>query len=220
MFKGLIRVFAAVGLLAAAFASPAAAETLRGVGFGDSLMAGYQLPPGAGFPDQLEQALRDEGYDVTIADAGFSGDTTAGGLSRLDWSVPDGTDFVILELGGNDALRGLPPDVTRDNLDEMITRLKARGIDVLLAGIRAPPNMGADYRDQFDAIFADLADKHDVPLHPFFLEGAITINADGEAVREKMMADGIHPTAEGVAAMVERFMPLMRDYLSRKGMER
>lgn len=220
MFKGLLRVFAVAGLLVAPLAGLAAAETLRGVGFGDSLMAGYQLPPGAGFPEQLEDALRAEGHDVSIADAGVSGDTSAGGLSRLDWSVPDGTDFVILELGGNDALRGLSPEITRDNLDRMITRLKARGIDVLLAGIRAPPNMGADYRARFDAIFADLAAEHDVPLHPFFLEGAITIGPGGEAVRDKMMADGIHPTAEGVAAMVERFMPLMRDYLSRNDAQR
>lgn len=214
MFKRLIRHFAAGGLLLAAFAPPALAETLRGVGFGDSLMAGFQLPSDAAFPVQLEQALRAEGFDVAIANAGVSGDTSSGGLARLEWSVPDGTDFVILELGGNDALRGIAPDLTRDNLDQMIGRLKERGIDVILAGIPAPPNMGSAYRDAFDPIYADLAEAHNVPLHPFFLDGAITIASDGSPVMEKMMADGVHPTEEGVSAMVERFLPVMRAYLA------
>ncbi|RKF07425.1 arylesterase [Oceaniradius stylonematis] len=209
MFKQFLRFFAAAGFAFGLATLPAKAETVRGVGFGDSLMAGYQLPAGTGFPEQLEAALRAEGFDVAITNAGVSGDTSSGGLARLDWSVPDGTDFVILELGGNDALRGISPDVTRANLDAMIERLKERDIDVILAGMRAPPNMGGDYADRFDAIFANLAETHDVPLYPFFLDGAITV--DG-----MMQADGIHPTADGVAQMVERFLPLMRTYLSGK----
>jgi acyl-CoA thioesterase-1 len=210
MFKQFLRFFAAAGFALGVSTLPAQAETVRGVGFGDSLMAGYQLAAGAGFPEQLEAALQAEGFDVTITNAGVSGDTTSGGLARLDWSVPDGTDFVILELGGNDALRGISPDLTRANLDAMIERLQARDIDVILAGMRAPPNMGSDYARQFDAIFAELAEAHDVPLYPFFLDGAITV--DG-----MMQADGIHPTADGVKAMVDRFLPLMRAYLSDRG---
>ena len=140
MFKQFLRFFAAAGFAFGLATLPAKAETVRGVGFGDSLMAGYQLPAGTGFPEQLEAALRAEGFDVAITNAGVSGDTSSGGLARLDWSVPDGTDFVILELGGNDALRGISPDVTRANLDAMIERLKERDIDVILAGMRAPPN--------------------------------------------------------------------------------
>lgn len=122
-------------------ATAANARTINLVGFGDSLMAGYQLPPGDGFPEKLQAALKAKGLDVAIANAGVSGDTTTGGLARIDWSVPDGTDGVILELGANDALRGIPPEESAKNLDQMITRLKERGIAVLLAGIIAPPNM-------------------------------------------------------------------------------
>lgn len=207
MFKQFLRFFAATGFALCLWTPLAQAETVRGVGFGDSLMAGYQLPADAGFPEQLEAALKAEGFDVAITNAGVSGDTTSGGLARLDWSVPDGTHFVILELGGNDALRGIAPDLTRANLEAMIEQLQARGIDVILAGMRAPPNMGGDYAGRFDTIFAELAQEHDVPLYPFFLDGAITV--DG-----MMQADGIHPTSDGVAAMVERFVPLMRTYLS------
>jgi acyl-CoA thioesterase-1 len=183
------------------------AQTLQGVGFGDSLMAGYQLENGNGFPSQLQAALKEKGYDVAIANAGVSGDTTSGGLSRLDWSVPDTTDFVILELGGNDALRGIKPDITRQNLDAMITSLKTREIDVLLVGMIAPPNMGDAYGETFNKIYADLAQKHDVPLYPFFLEGAITNP-------ELMQGDGIHPTKEGVEVMVENFLPFLETYLT------
>lgn len=207
MFKRLFRFFLIVGLALSLATGPSGAQTVKGVGFGDSLMAGFQLPAGTGFPAQLEAALRAEGVDVAIADAGVSGDTTSGGLSRLDWSVPDGTDFVILELGGNDALRGIAPEITRDNLDQMVGRLKVREIDVILVGMLAPPNMGDDYAGQFNPIFAELAEAHAIPLYPFFLDGAITV--DG-----MMQPDGIHPTESGVAAMVERFLPLMRTYLS------
>jgi len=211
-----VRFFAVFGLatslLVVQGAFALAEDTLRGVGFGDSLMAGYQLPQGAGFPEQLEAALREQGHDVVISNAGVSGDTSSGGLARLDWSVPDGTDFVILELGGNDALRGIAPSITRDNLDAMITRLGARDIDVILAGILAPPNMGEDYRTAFDAIYPDLAAKHGVPFYRFFLDGALTH-------AERMLPDGIHPNEAGVAAMVERFLPLMTDYLASRSVQ-
>ncbi|WP_018689847.1 arylesterase [Ahrensia kielensis] len=187
--------------------TPVHAEKLQGVGFGDSLMAGYQLENGNGFPDQLQAALREKDHDIAIANAGVSGDTTSGGLARLEWSVPDNTDFVILELGGNDALRGIQPDITRQNLDQMIEALKARNIDVLLVGMIAPPNMGDTYGAAFNKIYAELAEKHNVPLYPFFLEGAITNP-------ELMQADGIHPTKEGVKIMVENFLPFLETYLA------
>ncbi|MCG5477312.1 MAG: arylesterase, partial [Sinorhizobium fredii] len=135
-----------------ALSATARAETLSLVGFGDSLMAGYQLPPEHAFPARLEKALKNKGLDITIANAGVSGDTTSGGLARIDWSVPDGTKGVILELGANDALRGIPPEETAKNLEAMILRLKERGIAVLLAGMMAPPNMGADYGARFNSI--------------------------------------------------------------------
>jgi acyl-CoA thioesterase I len=188
-----------VALMAAVTA--AQAETLRIVGFGDSLMAGYQLDSRDAFPSRLESALRDRGHDVEIANAGVSGDTTAAGLARLDWSVPDGTDAVILELGANDALRGLSPEATEQNLDQMITRLKDRGIAVLIAGMIAPPNMGGDYGNRFNPIYERLAEKHDVPLYPFFLDGVAAeaaLNLD----------DGMHPNEDGVGVMVERFLPV------------
>lgn len=209
-YKQTLRKILFAGFVGLASAIPlsvqALADTVKGVGFGDSLMAGYQLPNGAGFPDRLQAALNEAGYDVTIANAGVSGDTTSGGLARLDWSVPDDTDFVILELGGNDALRGISPDITRDNLDAMISRLKERDIDVLLAGMIAPPNMGEDYGSAFNPIYAELAETHDVPLYPFFLDGAITVEG-------KMLPDGIHPNETGVDAMVERFIAFMTPYL-------
>jgi acyl-CoA thioesterase-1 len=210
MFKVWLRIFLLAGLLLGAVRLAEAGETLSGVGFGDSLMAGYQLGPGEAFPDRLQAALRAEGHDVTIANAGVSGDTTADGLARLDWSVPDGTDFVILELGANDALRGLSPDITRSNLDKMISRLKERGIDVILAGMLAPPNMGEDYAARFDAIFPDLAEKYKLPFHRFFLDGAITDRA-------KLLGDGMHPNPDGVDAMVKKFLPVMRDYFAARG---
>ncbi|WP_306117145.1 MULTISPECIES: arylesterase [unclassified Roseitalea] len=210
MFNSALRILVVAGFALAAGALPLRAETIEGVAFGDSLMAGFELPPGADFPARLEAALIDEGYDVAIANAAVSGDTTSAGLARLDWSVPDGTDFVILELGGNDALRGVDPAIVRDNLDRMITRLKARDIDVILAGMIAPPNMGEDYAARFNPIYAELAETHDVPLDPFFLEGAATVEG-------MMQPDGIHPTQAGVAVMVERFLPIMRRYLDTRG---
>ncbi|MCR9136800.1 MAG: arylesterase [Alphaproteobacteria bacterium] len=176
------------------------ADSVSIVGFGDSLMAGYELAPEDAFPAKLEVALKDKGHAVTIANASVSGDTTSGGLARLDWSVPDGTDAVLLELGANDALRGISPEKTRENLDAMISRLKDRGIAVLLVGMLAPPNMGSDYANQFDTIYPELAKSHNVGFYPFFLDGvAAETGLD--------IGDGMHPNAKGIDIMVERFLP-------------
>lgn len=188
------------------FATAADARTINLVGFGDSLMAGYQLPPGDGFPEKLQAALKAKGLDVTIANAGVSGDTTTAGLARIDWSVPDGTDGVILELGANDALRGIPPEESEKNLDQMITRLKERGIGVLLAGIIAPPNMGADYAAQFNPIYQKLSEKHKLPLYAFFLDG-VALEADLK------LEDGMHPNARGVDVMVEKMEPAVTNFV-------
>ncbi|EJC81678.1 lysophospholipase L1-like esterase [Rhizobium leguminosarum bv. trifolii WSM2297] len=182
----------AVSLL---FAAGANARTINLVGFGDSLMAGYQLPPGDGFPEKLQAALKAKGLDVTIANAGVSGDTTTAGLARIDWSVPDGTDGVILELGANDALRGIPPAESEKNLDQMIARLKERGIAVLLVGMMAPPNMGADYAARFNPIYRKLSEKHGVPLYAFFLDG-VALDAGLK------LEDGMHPNTQGINVMV------------------
>jgi acyl-CoA thioesterase-1 len=192
---GLILFFTLCGAI-----SSAQAETFTIVGFGDSLMAGFGLGPGEGFTDKLQAALRAKGHDVTVANAGVSGDTSSGGLARLDWSVPDGTRLVILELGANDMLRGVSPNIVEKNLDDMLAKLKARKIAVLLAGMRAAPNLGADYQSAFDTIYPTLAAKYDVPLYPFFLDGV----AGQPGLR---LEDGLHPNSKGVDAMVERILP-------------
>lgn len=195
------------GVAFVASASFAFADPVRIVGLGDSLMAGYQLDAGQSFPEKLEAALKARGHDVVIVNAGVSGDTSAGGLSRLDWSVPDDTDMVILELGANDMLRGIAPQVTEDNLTAMIERLNQRNIDVVLAGMVAAPNLGADYAAQFNPIFPKLAARYDVPLYPFFLEGVA-------AERALLLEDGMHPNAAGVDRMVENFLPLIEEVLA------
>lgn len=195
------------GVALVASASLAFADPVRIVGLGDSLMAGYQLDAGQSFPEKLEAALKARGHDVVIVNAGVSGDTSAGGLSRLDWSVPDDTDMVILELGANDMLRGIAPQVTEDNLTAMIERLNQRNIDVVLAGMVAAPNLGADYAAQFNPIFPKLAARYDVPLYPFFLEGVA-------AERDLLLEDGMHPNAAGVDRMVENFLPLIEEVLA------
>ncbi|MBZ9806734.1 arylesterase [Mesorhizobium sp. BR1-1-9] len=192
---GLIVFLASCGAI-----SSARAEPFKIVGFGDSLMAGFGLGPDEGFTDRLQAALRARGRDVTVDNAGVSGDTSSGGLARLDWSVPDGTQLVILELGANDMLRGVSPDITRKNLDTMLAKLKERKIAVLLAGMRAAPNLGADYQNAFDSIFPELAAKYGVTLYPFFLDGVA-----GQSALQ--LEDGLHPNAKGVAQMVERILP-------------
>ncbi|WP_111562619.1 arylesterase [Rhizobium sp.] len=184
----------------------AQARTINLVGFGDSLMAGYQLPPGDGFPEKLQAALKAKGLDVTVANAGVSGDTTTGGLSRIDWSVPDGTDGVILELGANDALRGIAPEQSEKNLDQMITRLKERGIAIFLAGMMAPPNMGGDYAARFNPIYEKLAKKHGLTLYPFFLDGVVL---DASLKLE----DGMHPNSKGVDTMVQKMEPAITQFI-------
>ena len=178
----------------------AAARPVSLVAFGDSLSAGYQLPADDAFPAQLQAALRAKGLDVTVANAGVSGDTAQAGLDRLDWSVPDGTDAVIVELGANDMLRGLDPATTEATLDTILTRLQARHIKVLFAGMYALRNLGPDYQKAFEAIYPALAKKHDVPLYPFFLDGV----AQDPALK---LPDGLHPNAKGVATIVERILP-------------
>nr|WP_245295024.1 arylesterase [Pararhizobium antarcticum] len=182
------------------------AETINLVGFGDSLMAGYQLPPEDAFPARLEKALREKGLDVSIANAGVSGDTTSGGLARIDWSVPDGTKGVILELGANDALRGIPPEDSRKNLDAMLAKLKARNIPVLLVGIYAPPNMGEDYSARFNPIYPALAETYGLELYPFFLDGIVTDPA-------LKLDDGMHPNGQGIGVMVEKFLPVAERFI-------
>ena len=205
-FKAALGFFASLAITALLSAGLAQAEPVKLVGFGDSLMAGYQLPAADAFPVKLEAALRAKGYDVEIANAGVSGDTTSGGLSRLDWSIPDGTQGVILELGANDALRGIAPEQTEKNLDAMLTRLKERGIPVLLAGMLAPPNMGADYAERFNGIYKRLSEKHGVPLYPFFLEGVVT-------KANLQIEDGMHPNPQGVDVMVQSILPAAEAFL-------
>ncbi len=191
---------------------PASAQTLgakpvKVVVLGDSLSAGLGLSASAAFPARLQKALKAKGIEVDIINAGVSGDTTSGGRDRLDWSVPEGTEAVILELGANDALRGLDPRVARAALTEIVRRLQARKIAVLLCGMLAPPNYGADYSAKFNAIYPDLAKTFQVPLYPFFLEGVAT-----EAKLNQ--ADGLHPTAEGVDTIVKNILPTVEAFLA------
>ena len=188
-------------------ASPAAALPLRIVALGDSLTAGYGVPADASFPARLETALRAKGHDVTIVNAGVSGDTAAQGLARLDWALADGADAAIVELGANDALRGLDPALTRQSLTAILDALKARGIPVLLAGMRAPPNMGATYVEEFDSIYPDLARSHSAILYPFFLDGVA-------GVRGLNLEDGIHPNANGIEEIVQRILPKVEDLIA------
>jgi len=192
--------------IAPAQANLNACEDKQLVVFGDSLVAGYGLDPGAAYPEQLNKRLQEKGIKLEVINAGVSGDTTSSGLARLDWSIGDNADAVILELGANDALRGISPDVTEKNLDAMITSLKAKDVEVLLAGMMAPPNMGPSYGEAFNSIYARLAEKHDIALYPFFLDGVV---ADAKLNQP----DGIHPTKEGIAVIVEKSMPAVMKLL-------
>lgn len=186
----------------------AAEPPLRIVALGDSLTAGHGLPAQDAFPAQLQKALRAKGHDVTIVNAGVSGDTASGGLDRLAWSVPDGTDGVILELGANDALRGIDPKVTKAAIEKILARLAARHVPVLLAGMKSPRNMGPDYVKAFDAIYPALAATHSVVFYPFFLAGVATDPTLNQG-------DGMHPNAKGVLVVVERIMPSVEQLLIR-----
>ena len=205
------RAFTVLTLLAAVWfgaAGAAAADPIRIVALGDSLTAGYELPPEAAFPVVLERALRERGHDVVIENAGVSGDTASGGRDRLDWSVPEGTDAVIVELGANDALRGVDPATTRAAIAAIVERLEERGIAVLLAGMIAPPNMGAEYGAAFNAIFPEIAAATGVVYYPFFLDGV----AADPALN---LSDGMHPNVAGVSVIVERILPSVEDLLAR-----
>ena len=200
----LVQAVAFAVVLAAA--SPAAARTIRLVVLGDSLTAGLGLPPGKAFPDRLQAALRARGWDVDVLNAGVSGDTAADGLQRYDWSVPANADALIVELGANDMLRGLEPEATKKALSAILDKAHAARLPTLIAGMRAAPNLGAEYDRAFDAIYPALAKAHDVALYPFFL--------DGVAGDPKLnQADGMHPTAEGVDAIVERIAPSVEEIL-------
>lgn len=185
-----------------------ACEGKKLVVFGDSLVAGFGLEPGAAFPEQLDKALDAKGIKIEIINAGVSGDTTSSGLARLDWSVGEGVNAVILELGANDALRGIPTELSEKNLDIMIAKFKERNIKVLLTGMMAPPNMGASYGEAFNDIYERLAKKHDIQLYPFFLDG---VAADPNLNQ----ADGIHPTKEGIAIIVEKILPSTEEFLNK-----
>jgi acyl-CoA thioesterase-1 len=183
-----------------------ATKPLKLVVLGDSLSAGLGLPAQQAFPTKLQKALQAKGIEVDMTNAGVSGDTSSGGRDRLDWSVPDGTEGVIVELGANDALRGIDPDLTRAALTDIVQRLKARKIPVMLCGMLAPPNYGAEYAARFNSIYPDLSKKFDVPLYPFFLDG---VAADAKLNQ----ADGIHPTAAGVDIIVGNMMPTVEAFL-------
>jgi acyl-CoA thioesterase-1 len=198
----LLAPSAAIGQTTAARES----KPVKMVVLGDSLSAGFGLSAPAAFPLRLQKALQAKGIAVDMINAGVSGDTTSGGRDRLDWSVPEGTQAVILELGANDALRGVDPKVTRAALTDILTRLKARGIAVLLCGMYAPPNYGAGYSASFNAIYPDLAKQFGVPLYPFFLEGVAT-----EAKLNQ--PDGLHPTAEGIDIIVKNILPTVEAFL-------
>ncbi len=176
---------------------------------GDSLTAGFGLPGDQAFPPRLQKALADKGIVIDAVNAGVSGDTSSGGRDRLDWSVPPDTTHAIIELGANDALRGIDPKVTRAALEDIIKRLQARNVAVMLAGMYAPRNYGETYAAQFDAIYPDLARQYDVPLYPFFLDGVIT-------GKNLVKQDGLHPTAEGVDEIVRRILPTVEAFLGRK----
>lgn len=197
-----------IAALAFAAAAAPAGQPVRIVVLGDSLVAGLGLKPADAFPAQLERALKERGHAVDVINAGVSGDTTAGGLDRLRWAVPEKSDAVILELGANDALRGLDPGNARANLDTIITALKAGGSEVLLAGMLAPRNLGETYVRAFDRIYPELAAKHGLILYPFFLEGV--------ALNGKLnLNDGLHPNAQGVAEITKRILPSVEQLIER-----
>ncbi len=201
-------VLTACALFAVSGGAAAAEGPLRIVALGDSLSAGYEIAAKDAFPARLEAALKARGHAVVIENAGVSGDTTSGALARLDWAVPPGTDGVILELGANDMLRGLDPKIARHALDGIITQLKARGTQVLLCGMRAAPNLGADYGREFDAIFPELAQRHGLILYPFFLDGVTT-------QKQFTLPDGLHPSPAGVDAIVAGILPQAEEFVGR-----
>ncbi len=214
-FKSFLNA-AALGLFAALLGMMPASTLAQAQGpvvvaMGDSLMAGYQMEADASFPAQLEASLRAGGINARVINAGVSGDTSAGGLARLDWTLSSANngnpDLVIVEFGANDALRGIEPAVTRGNLDEMLSRLQGMDLNVLLLGMRAPPNMGSAYEAEFNAIFPDLAALYGVAFYPFFLDGVVLDP-------ELKLADGMHPNRAGVTVMVQNIAPMVKELLA------
>jgi acyl-CoA thioesterase-1 len=201
LFNAVAKATAVAALVLGAAGNPVlASEPVKILALGDSLTAGYGLAEADAFTTRLQKALKDKGYDVQVINAGVSGDTTAGGRARLDWALGDQPQVAVVELGANDGLRGLDPASTRENLDAILDTLKDRKIPTLLTGMYAPPNLGREYGDRFNAIYPDLAAKHDVPLYPFFL--------DGVAMDPKLnQEDGMHPNAKGVAIVVAGILP-------------
>jgi acyl-CoA thioesterase-1 len=207
--RGALKVALALAIVQVA-SGAAANDACRIAVLGDSLATAYGLAIEEGFPAELERRLRAEGFDCVVLDAGVGGDTTAGGLARLDWALADQPSHVIVELGGNDALRGLPPEQMEQNLDAIVGRLREQGVAVLLAGMLAPPNLGRAYGEAFEAAFARVAERHDVVLYPFFLDGVA-------GNPELNQPDGIHPTAAGIAVIVERILPTVTGWLEPAG---
>ena len=197
----------ACGLPGTAAIAKAGTPPVKIIAFGDSLTAGAGLRAKDTFPAVLEDALRKEGYNVTVINAGVSGETAPGGLARVEWTIGDGASGAILELGANDMLRGMNPEVTKAALDEILARFSARGIKVLIAGMKATPSHGPDYKARFDSIYPELARKYDAPLYPFFLDGVA-------GVPELNQKDGLHPTSAGVARIVKGIMPMVRNMLN------
>lgn len=208
LFSKVLWTIAAIGWMT--WSGLAHAEPIKIIALGDSLSAGYLLPAQDSFPAKLEVALKEKGHDVSIVNAGVSGDTSSGGLARLDWSVPTDADGVILELGANDALRGIDPTETRAALEEIVSKLSERNVKLLIAGMLAPPNLGETYADAFNPIYEDLSKKYNAVYYPFFLDGVA-------AVPKLNLQDGIHPTAEGVDVIVERILPSVEELIEKIG---
>ena len=207
-WRSFVQAFALAAALAVVFGAQASARRLHLVVLGDSLTAGYGLPPGKAFPDQLEAALSARGWDVKVINAGVSGDTAEDGLARYDWAVPADADALIVELGANDMLRGLPPEKTKGALAAILDRAKAAHLPTMIAGMRAAPNLGPEYARAFDAIYLAAAGAAGATLYPFFLDGVAgdpTLN----------QPDGLHPTAAGAAIVANRIMPSVEDLLHR-----
>ncbi len=210
LFRLLAQVVAAVILvnLGGGATAAEASRPVRIVAFGDSLTAGLGVAPHDAFPEQLQRALKIKGIAAEVINAGVSGDTSGAALQRLDWAVPDGADAVIVELGANDALRGIDPKLTRAALEKIVTRLKDKGLAVLIAGMKAPRNWGDAYAQEFDRIYPELAERSGALLYPFFLDGVAMST-------EFNQPDGMHPTGKGVAVIVERMLPKVEELVGR-----
>jgi acyl-CoA thioesterase-1 len=209
VFRIFFRRLFILGLLASFFtaSSLAYADTKRLMIFGDSLVAGYGLPVEDGFTGQLQTRLEDEAMAIEVINAGVSGDTSAGGLARLDWSLVEKPDYILIVLGGNDLLRGINPADTRQNLDQILGRLQMLGVQTFLAGMLAPVNLGPEYGAEFNPIYPELAKKYHTGFYPFFLK-------DVALVPKLNQRDGLHPNAEGVAKIIDEMMPILRPFLS------